>query len=193
MFDGSTPATPSLASALDAFGFVGAWETNVAAGRSVLDAGACGTLAGDASLAGKPLTLDEAFARIHPEDRRWVFARIARVRESGGAFSADFRIVTAAGEVRWIRNRGQLTRTETGMQGHGAFFDVTDTRPKLGVLSPTVTVLPPSDPLEQAADQILAARMAIDRTGQARLRALVDTLLLEVGRALARREDAGVA
>ena len=191
MFDGSTPATPSLASALSAFGFVGAWETNVPAGRSVLDAGASGVMAGDASLAGKPLTLDAALARIHPEDRGWVFERIARVRETGGAFSADFRIVTEAGDVRWIRNRGHLARTEAGMHGYGAFFDVTDTRPKLDVLPrPTLLVLPPTDPLEQAADQILAARMAIDRTGQTRLRTLVDTLLLEVGRALARRPDA---
>ena len=128
MFDGSTPATPSLASALSAFGFVGAWETNVPAGRSVLDAGASGVMAGDASLAGKPLTLDAALARIHPEDRGWVFERIARVRETGGAFSADFRIVTEAGDVRWIRNRGHLARTEAGMHGYGAFFDVTDTR-----------------------------------------------------------------
>ncbi|TXN33863.1 PAS domain-containing protein [Methylobacterium sp. WL30] len=191
MFDGSTPATPSLASALIAFGFVGAWETNVAAGRSVLDEGACDVMAGDASLAGKPLTLDESLARIHPEDRDWVFDRIRQVRETGGSFSADFRIVTEGGDIRWIRNRGHVTRTETGMHGHGAFFDVTDTRAKLDVLPrPKLRLLPPADPLEQAADQILAARVAFDRTGQKRLRTLVDTLLLEVGRALARRQGA---
>ncbi len=191
MFDGSTPATPSLESALSAFGFVGAWETNVASGRSVLDAGACSVMAGDPSLAGKPLTLDEALARIHPEDRGWVFARIRRVRETGGAFSADFRIVTEAGEIRWIRNRGHLIRTASGMHGHGAFFDVTDTRPKHERAPRSmVRVVPPADPLDRAADQILAARAAIDQTGQERLRALVDTLLLEVGRALARRQGA---
>ena len=70
-------------------------------------------------------------------------------------------------------------------------MDITDTRPNFSVLSgPKLRVLPPSDPLEQAADQILAARLAIDRTGQTRLRTLVDTLLLEVGRALARRPGA---
>ena len=191
MFDGSTPVTPSLASALSAFGFVGVWETNVAAGRTVLDAGASGVMAGDASLAGKPLTMDEALARIHPEDRSWVFDQIKRVRRTGGTFAAEFRIFTAAGDIRWIRNRGHLLPTANGMHGYGAYVDITDTRPNFSVLSgPKLRLVPPCDPLEQAADQILAARKAIDRTGQRRLRTLVDTLLMEVGRALARRPDA---
>jgi hypothetical protein len=119
----ATTAVP----ALQAAGFVGIWNTDVPAGRSVLDAGAATLLAGNASLAGHPLPLDVALGQIHPEDRRWVFGKIGRVRQTGGPVSLEFRVLTVTGEIRWILNRGCLAVDATGvLQGRGAYIDVTD-------------------------------------------------------------------
>ena len=52
--------------ALQAAGFVGTWDTDVPAGRSVLDAGAATLLAGNPSLAGQPPSLPPAPRRVHP-------------------------------------------------------------------------------------------------------------------------------
>lgn len=115
------------APALRAAGLVGVWNTNVVAGRSLLDEGAATLLAGNPSLAGTPLPLEAALVTIHPDDRNWVFERIRRVRQTGGPFSAEFRILTGDGRVRWILNRGTLTPDATGaMKGLGAYLDTTD-------------------------------------------------------------------
>lgn len=109
-------------SALDAAGIVGTWDTDVPAGLSLLDEGAATLLAGNRALAGKPIPLDIAFGRIHPDDREWVFAAVRRVRQTGGPIAIEFRVLAAAGEIRWVLNRGHLTPDATGaMRGYGAY------------------------------------------------------------------------
>jgi hypothetical protein len=119
--------TSTAADALQAAGFVGVWDTDVRAGRSVLDSGAASLMAGDPGLAGTPLPLDAALGRIHPADRDWVFGRIRHVRHTGGPVSLEFRVVTGTGETRWILNRGCLSPDSDGrLHGRGAYIDVTD-------------------------------------------------------------------
>lgn len=172
--------------ALRAAGFVGIWDTDVPAGRSVLDAGAASLLAGDADLAGQRLPLDIALGRIHPEDRRWVFGKIGRVRQTGGPVSLEFRVLAVTGETRWILNRGCLTRDASGsLRGRGAYIDVTDLHDR--------TALAPEDPhpehLEVAADHCIRAHAALERHGDTALRMTSNMLLLGIGRALARRDS----
>jgi hypothetical protein len=177
----ATTAVP----ALQAAGFVGIWNTDVPAGRSVLDAGAATLLAGNASLAGHPLPLDVALGQIHPEDRRWVFGKIGRVRQTGGPVSLEFRVLTVTGEIRWILNRGCLAVDATGvLQGRGAYIDVTDLydRP---AQSPAGAK---PEHLEAAADHCIQAHAALERDGDSYLRMISGMLLLGIGRALARRD-----
>ncbi|KAB1069984.1 PAS domain-containing protein [Methylobacterium planeticum] len=183
----------SVSPALKAAGFIGTWRTDVSAGRSVLDEGAAAFMAGDARLAGRPLTLDDALSRLHPDDRDWVFERIARVRHTGGSFSAEFRIRDHNGEVRWVLNRGRIFPDATGaMQGQGAYIDTTDIHQ--GTASPALSALelaaPSLDPLDIAIDHCIAARNAIEQGDKPFLRLMIDMLLLELGRALARRRGA---
>ncbi len=170
----------SLPPALRAAGIVGTWTTNVSAGRSVLDDGAAAVMAGDAALAGQPLTLDRALACIHPADRAWVFERIRRIRETGGFFTAEFRVRSETGAVRWILNQGHLPGAGEGEIGYGTYIDTT-----VRHLEDDGDAGP--DMLEIAADHCIAARAAIERSNQPLLRLLVDALLLEIGRHLARR------
>jgi hypothetical protein len=173
--------------ALRAAGLIGTWGTNVAAGRSVLDEGAAALLAGNAALAGQPLPLEAALARTHPDDREWVFERIRRVRQTGGSFSAEFRILTETREVRWVLNRGTLTRDGTGaMQGRGAYIDTTDTH-RSPFVSATALDQDAEDPLTTAADHCIEAHVALERGGDLNLHRLSEALLFEIGRAIARR------
>lgn len=173
--------------ALRAAGLIGTWGTNVAAGRSVLDEGAAALLAGNAALAGQPLPLEAALARTHPDDRDWVFERIRRVRQTGGPFSAEFRILTETNEVRWVLNRGTLTRDGAGaMQGRGAYIDTTDTH-RGPFISAASLDQDAGDALATAADRCIEAHAALERGGHLDLRRLSETLLFGIGRALARR------
>ena len=173
--------------ALRAAGLIGTWGTNVAAGRSVLDEGAAAVLAGNAALAGQPLPLEAALARTHPEDRNWVFERIRRVRQTGGSFSAEFRILTETRGVRWVLCRGALVRDDTGaMQGRGAYIDTTDAHRD--------TFIPAAahdhnveDPLIVAADRCIEAHTALGQGEHVDLQRLSETLLFGIGRRLAQR------
>lgn len=180
------PSTVMIDPALRAAGFIGVWDTNVPSASSILDEGAAALLAGDIGLAGQPLALEVALARTHPEDRDWVFERIRRVRQTGGPVSAEFRVLTGTGEVRWVLNQGSLAPDETGaMRGRGAYIDTTSHRAPTFLPSRPIE-LPEIDPILSAADRCLEAHTAISLTGHRRLRQLSDLMLFEIGQILAR-------
>jgi hypothetical protein len=172
--------------ALRAAGFVGTWNTNVLSASSILDEGAAAVMAGDIALAGRPLPLEIALQRTHPEDREWVFQRIRRVRQTGGPVSAEFRILSDTGHVRWMLVQGSLAPDEAGtMRGHGAYIETTHHRSPT-FLPPRPIELPEEAPLIVAADRSLEAHAAIAKTGHRRLQQLSDLVLFEIGRLLAR-------
>ncbi|MGE8130938.1 PAS domain-containing protein [Methylobacterium sp. NPDC080182] len=176
--------------ALRAAGYVGAWTADVSAGQSLLDEGTAALLAGDATLAGRPLPIEIALRCTHPDDRDWVFARIARVRQTGGPVSAEYRVLTDGGEVRWVLDRGSLTPDLAGrMRGRGIIIDTTDSH-RGPFLPSAASDLPADDPMVLAVDHLLQARAAIVAMGHQRLQQVSDLALFEVGRALARRARA---
>ena len=176
----------TAASALQAAGFIGTWDTDVAAGRSVLDLGAASLLAGNPGLVGKPVPLDVALGRIHPDDRDRVFKTIAALRETGGPVSIEFRIVTGTGEIRWILNQGVVAPDETGrLYGCGAYIDISELHGRWA--SPRADSLTPAEHLDAAADHCIQAHTALERHGDTALRLLSGMLLLGIGRALAQR------
>lgn len=175
----------SINSALLAAGFVGTWDTDVPAGRSILDEGAAESRAGDVGLAGQPVPMEMALRRMHPDDRGWVFDRIRRARHTGGPFSAEFRVLTGTGEVRWVLDRGTLALDETGaMRGSDVYIDTTNTH--RGSLPPDHSnELCETDPLIVAADRCIEAHAAIGLIGDRKLQRLSDLMLFAIGRALA--------
>jgi hypothetical protein len=177
-----TAAIPALRAA----GVIGIWNTDVAAGRSVLDEGAAAVLAGNAGLAGQPLPLETALGRTHPDDRDWLFGQIRQARRTGGFFSAEFRVLSAEGNVRWILNRGTISQNESGrMQGLGAYIDTTVGR---GSDVPAALLTQGiEDPLIVAADRCIEAHTALTQGDHADLRSLSELLLTSIGRTLAQR------
>lgn len=196
--------TSTAADALQAAGFVGVWDTDVRAGRSVLDSGAASLMAGDPGLAGTPLPLDAALGRIHPADRDWVFGRIRHVRHTGGPVSLEFRVVTGTGETRWILNRGCLSPDSDGrLHGRGAYIDVTDLHrhgiraavvtgstngATSGATNGTMSGAASGADLNAAADHGIQIHAALERHGDPYLRSVSGMLLLGIGRALSRRD-----
>ncbi|MGU3326937.1 PAS domain-containing protein [Methylobacterium mesophilicum] len=178
----------SVEPALTAAGFVGFWNTNVTAGRSRLDEGAAALLAGNPSLAGEHLPMEVALGRIHTDDKGWVFERIRRVRQTGGSFSAEFRVVTETG-IRWVLNRGTLVPDDSGrMQGQGAYIDTTDAHSDVFMPAASLNHVV-EDPLIAAADRCLEMHSTLKRGDYPDLRRLTEMLLVGFGRSLALRRS----
>lgn len=182
-----TPPTFTIPPGLMAAGFVGTWDTDVGAGRSVLDKGAAILLAGNAKLAGEGLSLEVALSRTHPDDRGWLFDRIRRVRTTGGPFSAEFRILSDTGSVRWILCRGSLKPDQFGiMRGNGAYIETTDSHQEF-FMPIILTEISEEDPLIVAADKSIEVHAALKRGEMHDLRKISDVLLFGIGRAIAQR------
>ncbi|MDX2261354.1 MAG: PAS domain S-box protein [Gemmatimonadales bacterium] len=68
-----------------------------------------------------PTTLSELRAMVHPEDRYKIWSERVAISDTPGTepipFEVQYRIVTPAGAVRWMRSRGQLTRQAPGDLG----------------------------------------------------------------------------
>jgi PAS domain S-box-containing protein len=65
---------------------------------------------------------------IHPDDRAKLDAEIARVLAKGGDYEAEFRVVRADGEVRWLVSRGRVLHEDDGRRSRmvGVNFDITE-------------------------------------------------------------------
>jgi len=121
------------------------------------------------------------------------------VTRNGGPFLSEFRVIDAAGDIRWIQCRGQYALGEGGvMTGRGVLVDVTDLHAWSGPIPSQSAVLTvrqppmaaptvPSDPLAEAADLAVQLRTSLGRTGHGALRLAADLLLWEINTAIAER------
>lgn len=73
-------------------------------------------------------TGDEAFARIHPEDRQRIRDAMdkAAMPDSEG-YEESFRIVLPSGETRWLSGRGNYNRNRNSDTITGINYDITET------------------------------------------------------------------
>ncbi|MEA1834797.1 PAS domain-containing protein [Methylobacterium durans] len=180
-----------LRAALHASGVVGVWEWDVPQRRIILDHGAAGLIAGDARLAGRPLSVEEATTCIHPDDQGWLTDYIFSTARVGGSFLCEYRVCTPGGEERWLLSRGRIDLGEDGQPvlGHGILIDITESRSG-GQTFFAIPDDPSAHPLERAADHCVAAREALSGAGNSVLQTLIDVALWEIGRELARLERA---
>ncbi len=72
------------------------------------------------------LSFEHLSAKVHPADRDRVRAAFVAARAIDGPFEIDFRILTAAADVRWISARGQGNEGDASAKKMtGIFLDVT--------------------------------------------------------------------
>jgi len=100
-----------------------------------------------------PATLDDALARVHPEDRERVKEALGRARLEGTPFAMTHRVVREDGQTRIVQQRGEVTLDEQGrpIRLMGTVQDITeahDASQQLAVLSLAV---------EQSEEDVLIA------------------------------------
>lgn len=143
------------------------------------------------------VTFDQLEQRIHPADRTLFTQKNERVRESGGVVVMEFRVMPRPGTVRWVLIRGRYDRDERGCVGHGIAIDITDsghrTGPDDGAFCVSSDVKPSQNltPLQAASQTALGLRRQIEALSKdaPSLRPLIDLMLLQLGRELAKDVD----
>jgi PAS domain S-box-containing protein len=110
---------------------------------------------------------------IHPDDRDWFGARIARGLAEGGDFAEDYRLRLRDGTVRWIHARGRFVPDAAGRPGRfsGVALDITarkaaDLRKDaLLALGDALRDLDDVGAIAQAAARIMAGALGAVRAG----------------------------
>ena len=108
---------------------LGVWEYEVAAAVSYFDQ-RCREVFGFED--DRPLSNEEVFARVHPEDRERVGEEVRRALEPGGTglYHTEYRLVRPDGSRRWVAVRGQAVKDREGPGGRivrvvGTLIDTT--------------------------------------------------------------------
>jgi PAS domain S-box-containing protein len=71
-------------------------------------------------------TSDDGLGRVHPGDRNRVAFELERLRVEPGGFAVELRVLTAAGDTRWLDVRGTAVHDEGGFaHACGTVQDVT--------------------------------------------------------------------
>lgn len=106
-------------------GRMGAWDLNLHTGETTWDAK-------QYELFGRPVDrplrrAEEFYDALHPDDRAQVQEAAQRAHRSG-LFSAEFRIVTPDGGIRWLSGQGATVTDEQGrpVRMVGINYDITE-------------------------------------------------------------------
>lgn len=83
---------------------------------------------GAAPRKSRRVTFEEWRSWLHPDDRERVLGELRDRMAQENESAADYRIVCADGQTRWISYRGRVTRTENGVAIRilGTVHDITD-------------------------------------------------------------------
>jgi len=137
---------------------------------------------------------------VHPDDAEWVTAEYERTNQTGEPFSAEYRMRTRDGEVRWVRDEAVLVCGSDGrpLLWQGILSDITATRLTAARLAEAVdreqeTAQQLADALEREQDtaQQLAAALEREQATAEQLRAVdeMKATLAGLAEALDREQD----
>ncbi len=106
---------------------LGSWELDLSTGELTCSVG-CKANFGVAP--DEDLSYARLFELIHPDDREAVSAAVARAVTADERYEAEYRIVTPAGDLRWVRASGKTLVEPDGRaaQMAGVTLDVTAER-----------------------------------------------------------------
>lgn len=174
-----------LQAALDASGFVGTWENNLLDDAVHVSGSLIGLLGIDRDAANVGVPLSTLLDGVHCEDQQRVAHLIHAAHQSVGRFDAQFRTVGANGAVRWVSARGQVEADALGrgVRCIGMAVDITEARAASNGDEGELI-----DAISHLVDTLLAVRGPILRHGTPTLKALINMLLLEIGRELAKHQ-----
>jgi len=109
---------------------IGAWNWDVSEDRIFTDGRFASTFGLDPEKAKDGLPLDQFISRVHKDDRDEVASEIARVLETGGTYTAEFRVVRPDGVISNVLAQGRLVPGSNGKPDRfpGVLFDLTARR-----------------------------------------------------------------
>lgn len=169
-----------LMAALDASGVIGSWRHDLWSDRVVLSAPLASLLEIGPEDGSRGVPLAAVLAGIHVEDRARIESALHEAGERTGSFAIQFRILSGQ---RWLGMRGRIARDASGQpsQGRGIAIDLTEERAcEAGASEPTQRIV------NRVAEHAIAMRSLVSGLRRPVLAHLVDGLMLEVGRELAR-------
>ena len=168
---------------------IGVWETDLEADLTRGDAVVARLFGWSEAEAEEGVPISRFLSAIHPDDLAQGQERRRRIREEGGVFVWEHRVVPAPGVVRWVLARGQFWRDANGrMFGRGIVIDVTDSRrdghtdgPARFLTTPEVSG-PLLKSIAERALEIEEMGRGLDDETARQVRPLIEGLLYELGR-----------
>lgn len=188
--DGFSEDMERLRGALEASCVVGTWDWDHTRGVVSYDAGAARLLTGDPDLAEREITGMSGAAAVHPDDREWLAEHMRKAARAGGLVVSEYRVVAPDGAVSWLLSRGRTYQDHLGrpLRSCGILIDITEMRDG-GERYVMGRSSQPDDPLDRAADLVIALKQTLGDDAPEEVLAATDVLLFSLGRAIAQSED----
>lgn len=171
---------------------VGLWESDVESAFIRGDAVMARIFGLSPEEAAQGLPMQRLLSIFHRDDLAADTVSRRRMREEGGLFVWEHRIVPAPGTVRRVLSRGYFERDINGrMRGRGIIIDVTDTRadePSEGLprfLTASMSIGSPAERMAEHALELWTLRDELSADAAARLEPLLQAVMLELAREIA--------
>jgi len=178
----------ALAAALEASGGVGFWMWDISKDAAHADpvSALLFNISPARSRAG--VSLSEILKAVHPDDQAHISQVILDCAQTGGSYTAEYRVCSPTGQLRWLFTRGHFHLDEQGRPttGRGVIVEISDSKSAGTAFAQRDGTL--IDALNRAADLCLSLHDALSQFGEPPMLALAETLLLEIGRHLAARQ-----
>ncbi|WP_238273300.1 hypothetical protein [Methylobacterium cerastii] len=173
---------------LEASGVIGTWEWDHVHHTVTYDNGGALYLTGDWSNAGRPLKGHEAMKTVHRDDYEKMIERSVKATKNGSIIVSEYRVEVPGKGLRRVLSRGKTYHDAKGkaVRSHGMLIDITETHDDVS----TYVVGAPieaDDPFRTVVDHLIAAREFYESEGQHQINKILDIVLMETGKLIARQ------
>ena len=111
----------------------GIWDLDTSTGIMTISSGLAALLGCEKTL--RRLSIPQFREMVHPSDRDFVRATMARAVAAGDRFDVEFRVVLPDGTLRWIRSQGRVeVQADQPRRAIGATIDVTEQKRMMACL-----------------------------------------------------------
>ena len=176
-----------LNQALTAGNGIGTWDWDIPNDRVKADERFARLYGVPVELGRKGASLERFFTRIHPDDLAATRAAIATAMDTGGDFSAEYRIVQPDGAIRWVAAQGRcrLAADGTPLRFPGVSFDITARKQAeirqnaLLELGDAIRDLTDPDEIAYTASRIIGTTLQVSRAGYGVIDKVRETITVE--------------
>ncbi|MGU3420222.1 PAS fold-containing protein [Methylobacterium sp. UNC300MFChir4.1] len=181
----------ALVAALEASGGVGFWMWDILRDEARADPVSALLFNISPARSRVGVSLAELLKAVHPDDQPHISQVILDCVRTGGSYTAEYRVCSPEGRLRWLFTRGHFYLDQDGRPttGRGVIVEISDSKAAGAAFAERDgdTI---DDALSRTADLCLSLHNTVSVLGDTALVALTETLLLEIGKRLAERQRA---